>query len=807
MSDFEEIRRTLLLLRAGDEVVELRVPKTHTNDGVVSGYFDNIEALARAAHTEDGIARGAGVYVTLNPVTPDLLARSKNRVKPWVKRTTKDEEVIRRRWLPIDIDPVRPAGISASDTEQEAALGRMVEIENLLSKRGWPTPLSALSGNGWHLLYRIDLPNDNAAAKLLQAVLTALAALFNDETAVVDEATYNAARLVRVYGTLARKGDATPDRPHRRSRIVDPSGGREGVPLARLEELAALAPGLHPSGHPKFNTAGFDVEHWIESRGLEIQGPFPWNGSGRVWRFKQCPWNPEHGAGSAFIAQLPHGALAAGCHHASCSDKNWHSLRDLLEPGWRATERKQTEPIDPPPSEIAVDPFPVDVLPAPLRLYVEESAQAIGVPAEFIAVPLLSALGVAVGTTRRLELKPGWQELPTLWTAIVAEPGSAKSPALQQALAGVFEHQTKLQEDFRRDWAQHKAKTGQQPEQTEKGQDGDPPVRKQAFTSDSTTEALADVLLENPRGLLFYQDELAGWARGFNQYKGTGGADRQTWSSFWNSAPVMINRRNRPEPLHLEQPFVCVAGAIPPDVLSELNDERGREDGFLSRILFAFPETQAARWTDAAPAQSTVAGYKKVFEELFSLRPRISLLPGQKHFVCLTERGKARWIQFYDEHVDEMNAPDFPYPLRAPWAKLKGYCARFALILQMARVGSDEVESEDVDEVSIRGAVRLVDYFKSQGRKVYASLHSTYEDKQLARAIEFLRKRGGSASVREFVTAKVAGSQTSRDAQELFDKLEDAGWGAINSVTPPKGGRPSTIFRLNSATEPTWSGD
>ena len=809
-----------LLFKLGD-VVELRIPHTKNKQGTVSGYFDDLQKLAEAAFTQDAKARAHGVYYTLNPVKPDILARSNNRVQAWAKHTTKDHEIVHRRWLPIDLDAVRPAGVSATEAEKQKVLDRAVELGSFLLQRGWPEPVYANSGNGCHVLFRVDLPNDDSSTDLLKRCLAVLAFTFNDATVVVDEGTFNAARLVRAYGTVARKGDETEDRPHRRSGIFRAPEEIQVVPRQPLEELAGQLPDRQkPWGGVNGGGTSFDLAKWIANQGaeLDLEGPLPWKG-GSLWRIRTCPWDQTH-TNSAHIVQFPSGAVAAGCHHDSCSDKDWHALRDLLDPGWRATERTQAEPIDPPPSEMAVEPFPVDVLPAPLRRYVEESAQAIGVPADFIAVPLLSALGVAIGTTRRLELKSSWRELPTVWTAIVAEPGSAKSPALQHALKGVFEHQDELAEDYRWHLADYKRRKdqgqqerteesqgGYEPEKDETSEDPHPPVRKQVFTSDSTTEALADVLLQNLRGLLFYQDELAGWARSFNQYKGKSGADRQTWSSFWNSAPVMINRRNRQEPLHLEESFVCAAGAIPPDVLSELHDELGREDGFISRILFAFPETQAARWTDAAPAQSTVTGYKRVFEKLFNLRSRISLLPGQRCAVCLTEKGKEKWIEFYNKHVDEMNAPDFPYPLRAPWAKLRGYCARFALILQMARVASDEVESEDVDEVSIQRAVRLVDYFQSHARKVYASLHSTQQDKELARAIKFLKEHDGSASVRDFVTCKVAGCQTKRNAEELFRKLEEAGWGKIDTVTPSKGGRPSVVFRLHSATEPKWSGD
>jgi len=65
------------------------------------------------------------------------------------------------------------------------------------------------------------------------------------------------------------------------------------------------------------------------------------------------------------------------------------------------------------------------------------------------------------------------------------------------------------------------------------------------FTTDCTREALCDLLRENPRGLLVHRDELAGWARSLNQYKGGKGNDKQFWLNLWSGEPVAVNRRGR----------------------------------------------------------------------------------------------------------------------------------------------------------------------------------------------------------------------------------------------------------------------
>jgi hypothetical protein len=197
-ADIGMIRRALELLGASVAVSELRVPNTPR--GTVSGYFNDLGKMAANAARMSGTAEG--VYLTLNPVSPALLARASNHLKDRAKHTTSDGDVVRRCWFLIDFDPVRPAGISSTEPEHAAALERARACRDWLRSEGWPEPLLADSGNGGHLLYRIELVNDDQSAALLKFCLIALGIMFSDSTVEVDLSTYNAARIVKVCDAL-----------------------------------------------------------------------------------------------------------------------------------------------------------------------------------------------------------------------------------------------------------------------------------------------------------------------------------------------------------------------------------------------------------------------------------------------------------------------------------------------------------------------------------------------------------------------------------------------------------------------------
>lgn len=300
--------------------------------------------------------------MVLNRFNPDLLARSNNRLRVRPKQTTSDPDIVERRWLYIDVDARRPSGISATREEHEAALQRAPSIREFLAERGWPEPVHGDSGNGGHLLYRLPALNLDRAGDLVKRCLQALSARFSDSTVAVDQATANPARLCKLYGTLARKGDPTADRPHRRSSLLETPERIIPVTIGKLEALIAelvvpAAPTIAAGRNPS-TRRDFEINEWLVSSGLDIaRGPEPYK-DGRRWIVRTCAFNPQHQKPA--IIELPGGALCYKCQHNSCSGHNWTAFRECVEPGYR----KQTlQPNFTGPTSRASEENPTDESP------------------------------------------------------------------------------------------------------------------------------------------------------------------------------------------------------------------------------------------------------------------------------------------------------------------------------------------------------------------------------------------------------------------------------------------------------------
>lgn len=273
-ADPAEIQQALALMTEG--VFEVRIPKSGRHR-TVRGYFDDPALAAKAVLAWSGAV--PAVYVTLNPVNPALLARAANRLETYAESTTSDVDILARRLLLIDCDPKRPAGISSSHPEHAAAIAKAQEIAAWLHGQGWPDPIVADSGNGGHLLYRIALSNDPENTQVIQRCLQALAAQFDSAAVQVDTGVFNASRISKLYGTYTCKGDDTPDRPHRLSRMLSAPASLDYVSLDLLEEVAARIPkpGPRPSAPVHRSTDFFSAvnQNALERLGQWVPRLFP----------------------------------------------------------------------------------------------------------------------------------------------------------------------------------------------------------------------------------------------------------------------------------------------------------------------------------------------------------------------------------------------------------------------------------------------------------------------------------------------------------------------------------------------------
>jgi hypothetical protein len=458
-------------------------------------------------------------------------------------------------------------------------------------------------------------------------------------------------------------------------------------------------------------------------------------------------------------------------------------------------------------------PFPVDVMPEPARSFVETCATAIGCDPSYVAIPMLSMLAAAIGNTRRIQLKRGWTEPAIVWTAIVGESGTLKTPAYRLVLRPVHQLQAKAMKQAAAAQDLHeKALLRYDKELSEwkrRKNAGDPPAKpeppqaERMHVSDVTVEAIAPILLANPRGLLLACDELAGWVGSFDRYANKGGgigADAAHWLSMHNGEAILVDRKSgRPRTIYVPSASVSVTGGIQPGTLNRVMGREHRESGLLARLLLAMPPRRPKRWTEADIPPFTEAALFTIVQRLrelqFTCDDNGDVRPAT---VFLTPVAKKAWITFYNAHAEEH--VNLSGDLSAVWSKLEGYAARLALVVHFIRWAAEDptlVNSDNVDELSIAAGVALSQWFGNEAKRIYAVLGESDQDGDRRRLVEWIDLHGGSVTARDLAHGLRQYRGRTKDASEALERLSRAGFGRWVYPKPdPAGGRPSPRFEL-----------
>ena len=385
--DEAEVRKAVSILHPDGKLFEVRFIDGRWN---ASGYFSGADKLIEAMR-KTAINPGANAYITLNQINDACYSRKqRDRILPNASPTTSDIDITGLDWLMVDLDPKRPAGTSSSDEQMEEAHGVAERIYSSLHDRGWADPVVSESGNGFHLLYRLNLKNTKERVELVTNVLKALNAFFSTDGVDIDLKTFNPARICKLYGTVARKGVSTAERPHRASRMLYVPDVIEPVDISYLEELTALLPAPEaPQRYNGYNPSEFDLQGWIDEHGLAVTEKTTWSG-GTKWVLEQCPFNPEHRHKDACILQTNDGKICFNCFHNSCSGHHWKELRELYEPDayTKKSERRdipnyldrRKEAADRMPANrenAFLSPEEIRAIPAPEGVYVKTGIEGI----------------------------------------------------------------------------------------------------------------------------------------------------------------------------------------------------------------------------------------------------------------------------------------------------------------------------------------------------------------------------------------------------------------------------------------------
>ena len=185
-----------------------------------SGYFNNVDSVINAIKPYSEMD-DEQIYFVLNKIDNACYGRQQSeKLVKSPKITTNDNDIVRRSFVFVDFDPVRKSGTNASNDEFELAHKKAQDVFRFLRGKGFSEPIISKSGNGFHLTFKVDLPNDEKTTETIKQFYEYLASIFSDDKVDIDTKVFNLARLCKLYGTMAKKGANLEERPWRMSEII-----------------------------------------------------------------------------------------------------------------------------------------------------------------------------------------------------------------------------------------------------------------------------------------------------------------------------------------------------------------------------------------------------------------------------------------------------------------------------------------------------------------------------------------------------------------------------------------------------------
>lgn len=311
-----------------------------------SGYFKSLKNLMQAIEPYSNMD-DEQIYFVLNKIDDACYGRQQSeKIVKNPKITTNDNDIIRRQWIMCDFDPVRKSGVNASDQEYEYAHKKAQDVFRFLREKGFNDPVICKSGNGIHLNFKVDLPNDESTTDIIKRFFRYMGEHFSDDKVDFDQKNYNLARLCKLYSTTAKKGANLPERPWRESSIIYIPDDLKTTPIEKFKELADLVkdePKSTGRSTSLQSQSPFSLVNWLDEHGVAYKEER--QGESTRYTLEECPWIDQHSDRKKWDSALfldPNGKITFNCHHSHCKNRTWHDVRTFYEPD--AYNRPQYQP-------------------------------------------------------------------------------------------------------------------------------------------------------------------------------------------------------------------------------------------------------------------------------------------------------------------------------------------------------------------------------------------------------------------------------------------------------------------------------
>lgn len=409
--------------------------------------------------------------------------------------------------------------------------------------------------------------------------------------------------------------------------------------------------------------------------------------------------------------------------------------------------------------EFAAPRFDAADVPAPIRAMAEAFSGATGFDVSGSLMAATVAAAAVIDDRHRLAVRSAsdWFESARLWAVLIGTPSAGKSPTIRAATDPIKAMHGELFDRWR--------------QENEAAQEGERDPKPALFTSDATTEALADLLRDNPRGVLMLTEEFASWIGGIDAYRdGAGARNRGEWLQLYDGGPHQVDRVKRGSFLVPNWGASVLAACTPAGLRDQVR--KLPDDGLIHRFMPCV--MGAPRSPGTVNAREALRDWSCRLRDVFvrttcdapHARARIS---GDAQCAFDAETSSIR------EAIDAIY--DLAPALASHLGKHPGMLARVALTFHLV----DGRASDAIERDTMEQAARFMRTVRKHAAALFMGILTTAPALEVARgvarAIVADQTRPGSVG-RNYMTQRCRAFRQAQDFERRLavQALEDAAW-------------------------------
>ncbi len=417
--------------------------------------------------------------------------------------------------------------------------------------------------------------------------------------------------------------------------------------------------------------------------------------------------------------------------------------RDLYKQGFgsryitkKVVNEKQVEIIN----KIQTTDFPIDIYPDFIQRYILEVSRTLNANIDFLGGGFLWALSLCVGNTVKIELKKGWVEAAVLWIALVGRAGVGKTHTIKAITDPLEQINGREIKRFNDEMSKYEAYMSLDKKEKLFAEEIKKPRKTKFIAEDITIEALSELHENNPNAIGILRDELVGWIKDMNKYRE--GSDLQKYLSCWSNG-TLSNDRKTAGSSYVAKAFIPIIGGVQPSILSGVFTAENKDNGFIDRILLCYPEISVEKYNRNEISEKLLNEYYEFLTYLFD-NVKTQLLKYDdfgniKSFnVRLSPEADIEWGRIFDKITDMQNSDEENEYIKSVLPKMKSYTVRFALLLDVLYMYSENRDMSLISKKAMLNAEKLTDYFILMAKK---NKFTSMEHAEMIDIIKFSGKR------------------------------------------------------------------